>query len=164
MQRILFLFLLKPKLSVKLYIIILIYGRKRTTSKRRIYVLKQFFIFVPVLFVGYMLDTLIPSIFNTPAIPGSGIAAFIATILLFQIAQINRVMGLSKENVSRYVFDDVKIPVIISDTNNKIVLVNDFSLEFLNLESSNIIGHDILEFFENSEDNIYKVKNLSDPK
>lgn len=141
------------------YAVILRYGLKRATTVRERYVLKRFYLFIPCLFIGYLFDTLLPMIFNTPAIPGSSIAAFVAAMILYNISRMNRVLGLSKENVSQYVFDDVKIPVIITDTNDNIVLCNDYTYDFLDTEAINVKKHNIGEFFEKDYGDYVFVKN-----
>ena len=139
------------------YYLIIHYGKSRAKTKREQFVLKRFGLFGPILFAGYMFDTLIPSIFKTPAIPGSGIAAFIAAMILYNIARINRVMGLSKENVSKYVFDDVKIPVIITDDDGSINLCNDFTYDFLDMSERFVKGRPISKFFVQNEEGNYVV-------
>ena len=141
------------------YYYILHKGYKKFTTRRETYVLKKFGLFGPILFTGYAFDTLIPSLFHTPAIPGSGIAAFIASMILFYVARINRVQGLSKENVSQYVFDDVRVPVIITDVKNKIVLCNNFTYEFLGADRLELKGTDINDYFEETDNETYFVKN-----
>ena len=140
------------------YYYILYVGLKKAKSKREKYVLKKFGLFGPILMTGYAFDTLIPIVFNTPAIPGSGIAAFIASMILFYVATINRLQGLSVENVSQYVFSDVRVPVIITDVDNKVVMCNSFTHEFLNVDKVDIIGKDISQYLEASEDDSYFVK------
>ena len=130
------------------YDIMVRYGIKRAKTQREIYVLKRFLLFIPTLFIGYLFDTLFPTLFHTPAIPGSSIASFVAALILYSISRINRIFGLSKENVSQYVFDDVTIPVIITDNEGKIVLNNNNTFKFLGVTDSQIQGHDITEFFE----------------
>ena len=140
------------------YYYILYVGFKKAKSKREKYVLKKFGLFGPILLTGYTFDTLIPTVFNIPAIPGSGIAAFIASMILFYVATINRLQGLSVENVSQYVFSDVRVPVIITDVDNKVVMCNSFTHEFLNVDKVDIIGKDISQYLEASEDDSYFVK------
>ncbi|MDO4188583.1 MAG: ATP-binding protein [Lachnospiraceae bacterium] len=144
-------------LGLIFYYIIIHYGTKRVQTRREKFVLKRFGLFGPILFTGYMFDTLIPSLFKTPAIPGSGIAAFIAAMILYNIARINRVMGLSKENVSQYVFDDVKIPIIITNDDDEIDLCNTFTYDFLRKGQRSVKGKDISEFFVENEDGNYMV-------
>lgn len=142
-----------------MYGVILRYGFVRTKLKREQYVLKRFCIFGPIMMVGYLFDTLIPSIFSTPAVPGSSIAAFIASMVLFSLAKINRVHGLTKENVSQYVFDDVKVPVIVTDKEGKILLSNDYAPEYFGLTRQNIKSKNISELIteEESEEESYLV-------
>lgn len=130
------------------YYVIIAYGKKKAETKLEQHVLSKFEIFGPVLFTGYIFDTLFPSILNTPAVPGSGIAAFIAAMILFNIAQINRIYGLSKENVSQYVFDDVRVPVIITNTKDLILLYNKYTTEFLNVGDDELTGCGIHDYFD----------------
>ena len=79
-------------------------------------------------------------------------------MILFYVATINRLQGLSVENVSQYVFSDVRVPVIITDVDNKVVMCNSFTHEFLNVDKVDIIGKDISQYLEASEDDSYFVK------
>ena len=71
----------------------------------------------------------------------SSLAAFIASMILFYVATINRLQGLSVENVSQYVFSDVRVPVIITDVDNKVVMCNSFTHEFLNVKMRKFINY-----------------------
>ena len=139
------------------YYKIMIYGMKNSGSRRERDIIKRFCTFGPILFVGYSFDTLIPSLFHIPAVPGSSIAAFVSSMIIFHISRVNRVFGLSKENVSQYVFEDVIIPVIITDNDKKIVLCNESSLTYLGNSISNIRNHSIHEFFSEAEGDYFVV-------
>ena len=143
--------------GIVLYCIILRYGRKSARIERERLVVKRFGLFVPILFVGYTFDTLIPSVFHMPAVPGSGVSAFIAAMILFHIARINRVLGVSKENVSKYVFDDVKIPVIVTNNEDRIVICNNYTFEFLGFSGERVITHKVSEFFSEVEEDVMQV-------
>lgn len=139
------------------YYKIMAYGMKNAGSKREKYVIKRFCTFGPILFVGYFLDTLIPSIFHIPAVPGSSIAAFASSMIILHISRVNRVFGLSKENVSQYVFEDVNIPVIITGNDRRIVLCNNSTLTYLNCSLTDIRNHSIHEFFSETPEDYYIV-------
>ena len=137
------------------------YGHKHSETKREKFVLKRFGVFGPILFTGYLFDTLFPSMFDTPAIPGSGISAFIAAMILFYVARINRMQGLSKENVSQYVFDDVRVPVIITNVDSEIVLCNEYTYDFLGVDKRDIRGTKIMDYYEDSGENTFFIKHQS---
>lgn len=130
------------------YYIILHFGKKRTTQAREQHVLKNFGWFGIILFGGYMLDTLVPSVFHIPAVPGSSVSAFVSAMILFQISRKNKTFGISRSNVSEYVFRDVHIPVIITDNQGKIVLFNDYTKKYLKYTENDILYHKLEEFFE----------------
>lgn len=134
--------------AIVLYYFILSYGKKNTKYKREKYILNQFGWFGVILFTGYIFDTLIPTIAKIPAIPGSSISAFFSAMLLFAISRNNKTFGLSRDNVSEYVFQDVSIPVIITDNDNKIVLYNDITKEYMECDDTDLISQDINCFYE----------------
>lgn len=146
-------------LGIVEYYKIMSYGRKNAGSMRERNIIKRFCTFGPILFTGYFLDTLLPSFFHIPAVPGSSIAAFISSMIILHISRVNRVFGLSKENVSQYVFEDVNIPVIITGNNKEIVLCNESTLTYLNETANNIRQHSIYEFFTESEEDSFLVNN-----
>lgn len=139
------------------YYYILYYGKKRATTKRETYVWSRFSWFGVILFSGYILDTLLPSLFHTAAIPGSSIAAFFSSMLLYIISRNNKSFGLSKENVSEYVFEDVTVPVFIVDNKQEIVIYNMITKTYLDCDDDVLMGHSISEFFEpyKDEDNVF---------
>lgn len=142
-----------------LYYIILHYGKKNTDKKREKHVLVQFGWFGATLFIGYTMDTLIPSVFHTTAIPGSSVGAFFSAMILFAISRSNKTFGLSKANVSEYVFRDINIPVIITDSEKKIVLYNDISKTYLKCSDHELMNQRLEHFFEWTEEILVKVKN-----
>lgn len=134
------------------FYIILHYGKKGANTKREYYVWSRLNLFGVFLILGYFLDTLFPSIFHTSAIPGSSIGAFVSVMFLYVISRNNKSFGLSKENVSEYVFEDVTVPVIIVDDKQKIVIYNMITKTYLDCDDDALIGHSISEFFEPQKD------------
>jgi signal transduction histidine kinase/ActR/RegA family two-component response regulator len=57
--------------------------------------------------------------------PASCFSAFYTSILLYSISQKYNVFGASSANVAKYVFRDVTVPVLVFDTDNRLVLFND---------------------------------------
>ena len=145
-------------LGITQYIVIVRRGIKNAETKREKYVLRQYYLFVPILFTGYTFDVLLPILFKIPAVPGSAIAAFIAAMLLLNTARINKLLGVTKDNVSKNVFDDVKVPVIITDNKDRIVLCNEYTYEFLGFSEEEIKNHKLAEFLESGEDKTMIVK------
>lgn len=129
------------------YYIILRYGWKKTRYERERYVIKRFLWFGVILAAGYSLDTLLPTIAHTQAVPGSSIAAFCSALLIYQVSKKNKTFGLSKINVSEYVFRDVEVPVIATDQNDKIILFNDITEKYLECDEKEIEGQEFCEFF-----------------
>ena len=133
--------------AIILFYVIIHYGKKNTQLKRQIYIYNKFRWFGVILFAGYSLDTLIPSLFHTAAIPGSSIAAFFSTLLLFSISRSNRAFGVSRDNVAEYVFRDVKTPVLVLNWQGEIVLFNDMTTEILNYTEDELIGQSMDDLF-----------------
>lgn len=134
--------------AVILFYIIIHYGKKHTQLKRQIYIYNKFRWFGIILFAGYCLDTLVPILFHSPAIPGSCIAAFFSALLLYSISRNNRAFGVSRNNVAEYVFRDVKTPVLVLNWQGKIVLFNDMATEILDLTEQELLGHSMDDLFE----------------
>lgn len=139
------------------YYIILHYGIKTATYTREKYILRQFRWFGPILFLGYMVDTLLPSILNIAAVPGSAISAFFSAMILFRISQKNKVFGLSEVNVSQYVFADVNVPVIITDDMGNIKLFNKYATDYLQRSSQELKESSLDGYFEARDGEILSV-------
>ena len=142
------------------YYVILDYGKKRTKLARQKYVLRQFSHIGIVLFLGYMFDTQLPILFHIPAIPGSSIGAFVSSMILFLISRNNKTFGLSKANVSEYVFRDVQIPIVITNPDGNIVLYNDYTENYLKYKEEDLLHHPLRDFFCESENDIVTVKGI----
>jgi len=130
------------------------YGLKKAKYKREMYVLHKFQWFGIILFSGYIFDTLIPTIAKSPAIPGSAIAAFFSAMLLYSISRSNKAFGLSKDNISEYVFEDVNLPVIVTNNDNEIVLCNNYTREYFDSKKEDIIGKNVYDFVSVFEDDL----------
>lgn len=136
-----------------LYYVILHLGKKKAKQKRERYVLNGFRWFGLIIILGYMFDTIVPTILHTAAVPGSCVCAFFSAMILFQISRKNRTFGISPANVSQYVFQDVKIPVVITDDKEKIVLYNQFVQQFCQEKGIEYLDHELGDFFEIEEAN-----------
>jgi len=139
------------------YNVIIHYGRKQTIVKRDLYVLKRFGLFSPILLFGCALDTFIPSVFHTAAVPGSCIAAFASSMVLYNVSRKNKTFGASVTNISGYVFNDVSIPVIVTNQRGEVVLYNAFSLSFLECSELEIKKKSMSDFFQEDVEGVYKV-------
>ena len=119
---------------------ILLTWRKKAVLKREISLTTRFVFFGPILIAGYLFDTLFPSLFHTAAVPGSAIGAFFSAMLLYSISKKYKAFGVSVTNVSEYVFNEVKVPVIVLDWENNIVLFNDIAPEFFGITAEEMLG------------------------
>lgn len=142
-------------LAIIEYYIILVRALKQTKQERTRYIYKQFCWFGPILFTGYIFDTLLPTFFGTAAIPGSSICAFFSAMILFRVSQKNKMFGLSEANVSQYVFKDVNIPVIITDAAGVITLYNDSTIKYL--EEANLNGKAVNSFFVDDDRELVRI-------
>ncbi|MCR4807355.1 MAG: response regulator [Lachnospiraceae bacterium] len=112
-------------IALVFFYVILIRWNKNAEYKREKHLIKRFSWFGPLLVIGLILDTYIPLLAGTPAIPGSVIFAFLSSMLLFNISQGYMAFGISESNVSGYVFREVNVPVIILDPKGYIELYNE---------------------------------------
>lgn len=145
-------------LAVIVYYSLLAYGSKRTTQKRELYVIKRFRSFAPMLLFGYLLEMFVPLIFDVPTIPGSAISAFVSALILFLTSKGSKAFGLSKANVAEYVFQDVKIPVIITDNNGCMVFMNEYAQTYLGKVEKELYKKDFTEYFQAFDSETCKVK------
>ena len=136
-----------------LYYVILQLGKKKAHKKREKDVLIRFRWFGWIIVLGYMFDTIVPTILHTAAIPGSCICAFFSAMILFQISRKNRTFGISPANVSQYVFQDVQIPVVITDDKETIVLYNQYVQQFCEEQGIEYLNHELGDFFDLGEAN-----------
>jgi len=139
------------------YYLVLNYGAKNSSYLREKYIIRRFAWFGPILFSGYIVDTLLPSIMNIAAIPGSAISAFFSAMVLFRVSQKNKVFGLSEANVARYVFADVNVPVIITDDKGIIKMFNEYTTKYLNADSDELLESSINKYLDAEDNEIISV-------
>ncbi|MBQ0028417.1 MAG: response regulator [Lachnospiraceae bacterium] len=125
-------------LAIVVYYIVLGTWKRRIILQREKALIRRFELFGPVMVIGYAVDTLIPSITGMAAVPGSAIAAFVSALILYNISVKYRAMGASSQNVSEYVFNEVKVPVIVTDNNGRIVLSNAAAAVYFDKSESEI--------------------------
>ena len=129
------------------YYFILYYWRKKTDLARQRFIIGRFKWFGVILFIGYMFDTLFPTVLHIPALPGSSIAAFFSAMLLYSISKSYRAFGLSKSNIAEYVFQDVSTPVLILNRNEEIVLYNNITKSYLGIPDPELKNRKANEIF-----------------
>ena len=118
-------------MAVCFYYVMLNDWKKRIIYKREKYIIRRFMWFAPAIMSGFVVDTLAPTLFKSAAIPGSAVGAFISAMLLYTISVKYRSFGISVANVAEYVFKEVEIPVIVLNSEKKIVLYNAIAEQIL---------------------------------
>ena len=149
------------------FYIILIGWKKRITFKRDMYVANKFMWFGVIMMSGLILDTALPVFLHTKAMPGSSVAAFVSTALLYTISAKQKTAGITINNISDHIFNEVNVPILIFDSSDTVILNNRMANFFLDTED--ISGREIEEFVEkatelssideNYVDRVYRVKN-----
>lgn len=127
-------------IAIVFFFIILSYWRHTTLLKREHMIIKRFMLFAPIMFSGYILDTLMPSLFDMAAIPGSAVSAFISAMLLYGISRRYMAFGIYERNITKYVFRDVRVPVLVLDARDSIVMWNSVAPEYFGLTADEIRG------------------------
>lgn len=156
-------------IGIVLFYIELVGWSKRAVLRREKLIIHRFIWFGPIIFTGYLFDTLFPMIFHTAAIPGSAVAVFFDTVLLFTISRRYKAFGISIKNVAEYVFKEVNMPVFVFNTDEELVLYNNFARDNFGSEDEELTGKKIEDLVEESSfgvvdesDNnkldIYKIK------
>lgn len=118
---------LSVAIALVFFYVILVWWNKNTAFKREKHLIKRFKWFGPLLIAGLIVDTYIPLIAGTPAIPGTVVFAFLSSMLLFNISKRYMAFGISVSSVAEYVFREVNVPVIILDPNGRIILYNEIA-------------------------------------
>ncbi|MCR5510350.1 MAG: response regulator [Lachnospiraceae bacterium] len=133
--------------SILFYFVILSYWKHSTMLSREHMIIKRFMLFAPIMFFGYIFDTLLPSMYDMAAIPGSAVAAFISAMLLYGISRHYKAFGINEDNISQYVFRDVSVPVLVMDAGGRIVLWNKVANEYFGRTDDELRDHTEDELF-----------------
>ncbi|MBQ8947397.1 MAG: response regulator [Lachnospiraceae bacterium] len=126
--------------AIGYYYLILRYWYVRIELKRESMIIRRFMWFSPVVFAGYIFDTLIPIVLHTAAVPGSAITAFVSALMLYSISLRYKAFGISESNVSEYVFRDVGVPVLVMDWKGRIELWNREAARYFNKTGNELLG------------------------
>jgi len=113
---------------------------KKATLKREKIIIRKFRWFVAFQLAGTMVDTIVPLLFHTQAIPGSSVGAFAAAVYLYWIAKSYRANDITISNISGTVFQDSKAPILVLDYENKIVYYNHQAKTFFAKSDEELIG------------------------
>lgn len=127
-------------MAIIIYYLIMHYWKKKSHLKRERSIIARFSWLGIILVVGYTIDTLIPIFFDKIMFPASCFSAFFTSILLYSISQKYNVFGASSANVAKYVFRDVTVPVLVFDTDNKLVLFNDRAPKYFDETYDSLTG------------------------
>lgn len=114
--------------------------KKSVYLKRDEALIKRFKWFGIIMMLGYLLDTLFPIMLHTTAIPGSSIAAFVSALVLYGISRKYRSFGISVNIVADFVFNEVKVPVLVLDMIGRITLFNEEAKEFFDKPNNELYG------------------------
>lgn len=128
------------------YYVIVFAWRKNIRFHRDEVLAKRFMWFGPVIFSGFALDTLVPILFHSAAVPGSAIGAFFSGIILYSISLKFKAFGATEKNVAEYVFKSVNIPVVVLDPDDRIVLYNSMAAYSLGHENDDYVGKALEDF------------------
>ena len=126
--------------SIVFFFIILSYWRHTTVLEREHMIIKRFTLFAPIMFCGYVFDTLMPSLYDIAAVPGSAVSAFISAMLLYGISRRYMAFGIYERNISQYVFRDVNVPVLVLDGSGKTVIWNRIAPAYFGVDSGDMAG------------------------
>lgn len=126
--------------AIVMYYVVLRFWWVRAQLKRQQYIIRGFMWFPPIVCAGYILDTLVPALAHTPAIPGTAVSSFVSALMLFSISKKYKAFDITKGNVSEYVFRDVTIPVMVMDWQGKIVLWNQHATTYFSRRGNELLG------------------------
>lgn len=165
-------YLFKPGLSNNLYtfyslwigftiVALNMYMLRKAKNKRTLAFAKRFFLVEIFVFLGMILDTILPLI-GESAIPGSTITQFFGLIVLYHAVAALEHTRLTNANMSDFIYSFLSVPVLVYDTDRKIHIANESAASFLKLEPESLETENapIHEFFElENEDNVFLFEN-----
>ena len=95
-----------------------------------------------IVFPALSFDFFIPTFFNTPIAPLASILVFCVSVNLFRTMNLNKTLNITVRNVSEDIFTSVKMPVLVLDHGNCIILANNAATD---LWGNWIIGRNMAE-------------------
>lgn len=119
-----------------------------TTDKKRLKVLaKKLLLADFIVILGMIFDTILP-VFGVQAFPGSTFGQFIGTIVLYQAILFINNSRIEVDNISKFIYYSLDLPVILYDDNKKLRLANNCADVFFDFNGENLEQYDIDKLFK----------------
>ncbi|MEE1009285.1 MAG: diguanylate cyclase [Agathobacter sp.] len=107
-----------------------------------------------VLILASIPDGVMPSL-NRASFPASCIGVFIVMIMVNHMAFKYNAFSLTKESISRYIYESIAMPVILFDENHNVLRLNSKAEEYFDIERDEEVGK-FDDLFEITDDDTSK--------
>ncbi len=120
----------------------------RTTKKKRFRILARKMLLADfTVALGMVFDTILPML-GMQAVPGSSFGQFIALIILYQAINFMNDSRIEVDNISKFIYYSLDLPVIWYDAQKKLRLANNCADVFFGFEEENLEQYNIDKLFE----------------
>lgn len=141
-------YLFKPGLANNLYtlyslwialtiVLLNVHMLRKAPNQRTSAFAKRFFLVELCVFLGMILDTILPLI-GESAIPGSTITQFWGLIVLYHAVAAFDHTRLTNANMSEFIYSFLSVPVLVYDTDQRIHIANEAASSFLKVDSASL--------------------------
>lgn len=132
-------------------------GVRLAKHKRDKKIVEIFAIMGVLLILASMMDAMMPS-FGVPSFPASCLGVFAAMGMIYFLGLSMNAFSITKNNVSKYIFENVATPVLILKENMELAMANESAEKFfkLNTLDSNIRFYDLFEVSKKDADTYIK--------
>lgn len=125
--------------------------------KRDKKIVELFAIMGVLLILSSMMDAMMPS-FGKPSFPASCLGVFAAMGMIYFLGLSMNAFSITKNNVSKYIFENVATPVLILKEDMELAMANESAEKFfkINVADGNIKFYDLFELSQNDADTYIK--------
>lgn len=106
-----------------------------------------------VIVAGMLLDTIMP-MFGFSAFPGSTLSQFFGVLLVYRVYIFVNKNQVKLENVSKFVYYSVKLPMLIYDNDKHLKIANKSAIDFLKLSIYGYENVALSDLFELNEEKL----------
>lgn len=127
-----------------------IFYMMKVTDKKVFHVLGiRIYSVAGLIMAGMLFDTIFP-LFGFRALPGSSIAQFFAFLAMVYAVEAFESGLITVDNVSKFVYSSLSVPVCVYDGAQKIKLANDAAVDFVNIDREILITTEgkLVDFFD----------------
>lgn len=134
---------------------VVIYMLRNAKSQRLKELGKKLLLVEGVVILGMIFDTVFP-IVGKMAIPGSSIAQFLGLAVMYYTIIFVSHSRINIENMSKFIYYSLNVPVLIYDSDLKLQLINDTAYSFFDITEEDLSNTEVEHLFTLKSEDVFR--------